>query len=245
MILSARFFKIKISKRASIFLLLTLALSNVYAQNSFVVKGVLIDKAANIRVALATITNLNTGAAVGTNDMGFFSITANIGDTILVEKQRYQDVKAVVQNTRDLVLYLNAATTLNEVVITGKTKKQALDEIKQDFKNKGSYYGGKPPLGLLLPFGGSPLTFLYELFGKTPKQAKRFNRMYKNEMQNGEVDLFFNKALINKHTGLTGAQLDEFMINYRPTFAQAKTWTSYDGIKWINDSYKKYKDSIN
>ena len=112
--------------------------------------------------------------------------------------------------------------------------------IQKDFKSKGSFYAGKPPL---LSYIFSPLTALYELFGRTPKNARRFNNMYVTEMQLSHVDQFFNKSIIKDNTGLEGKELENFMINYRPDYIKSKNWTEYDGIKWINDSYKKYLDT--
>ena len=107
-----------------------------------------------------------------------------------------------VTSLKDVIIHLTRETnTLNEVKVYGTTKKQELDAIKRDFKNKGSFYGGKPPL---LSYIFSPLTAIYELFGRTPKNARRFNKMYVTELQQSHVDRFFNKTTINANTGLEG-----------------------------------------
>lgn len=215
--------------------------SNVtFAQQEFLLNGVLFENGAKVRIALAEIKNKRSGFSSGSNDLGIFSIKANIGDTLLITKRNFSDLEVIVRTTKDLVVYLNKGTTLNEVVITGQTKKQALDELKRDYRDKGSFHGGKPPV---LSFLFTPLTAFYELFGKTPKQARRFNRMYQTEIQDSQVDQLFNKTTINQQTGLTGKELEDFLVNYRPTYEQAKNWNVYDGIKWINDSYKKYSDT--
>lgn len=214
--------------------------NKAFAQQNLMLTGVLFEHASKNRIALAEIKNKQSGFATGSNDIGLFTIKANIGDTLLVTKRNFNDLEVVVRDHKDLVLYLNKGTMLNEVMVTGQTKKQALDEIRKDFKGKGSFYGGKPPILSIL---GSPLTFFYELFGKTPKQARRFNKMYQTEMQDGQVDQLFNKTSINKQTGLTGKALEDFMVNYRPDYEQAKNWNTYDAIKWINYSYKKYSDT--
>jgi len=229
--------------RLIFYLLLILGIGITYqgfAQQDFQLTGVLFERGANIRIALAEVKNKRSGFSAGSNDMGIFSIKANVGDTLLVMKRNFNDLEVVVRNNKDLVLYLNRGTTLNEVVVTGQTKKQTLEELKKDYRDKGSFYGGKPPF---LSFLASPLTAIYELFGKTPRQARRFNRMYQTEMQDSHVDQLFNKITINQQTGLTGKELEDFLVNYRPTYEQAKNWNVYDGIKWINDSYKKYSDT--
>ena len=214
--------------------------TKVHAQQTFKLSGVVFERSVKVRVALAEVLNTRTGFAVGTNDMGFFTISAQIGDTLLVTKRNFELLETTVKDTQDLVLYLSKGNVLNEVTIIGQTKKSALTDIKKDFKGKGSFYAGKPPL---LSFLFSPLTAFYELFGKTPKQARRFNKMYQNEMQAAHVDQFFNQSLINQQTGLTGKALTDFLIHNRPSFEDAKNWSRYDGIKWISDRYKIYIDT--
>lgn len=214
--------------------------SKIFAQQEFTLHGVLVEKEANIRIALAEIKNKRSGFSTGSNDLGMFSIKAGIGDTLLIVKRNFNDLEVVVRENKDLILYLNKGTTLNEVVITGQTKKQSLEELKKDYRSRGSFYGGKPSV---LSFIFTPITAVYELFGKTPRQARRFGKMYQTEMNNILVDQLFNKALINQQTGLEGKALEDFLVNYRPNYEQVKNWTTYDAIKWINDSYKKYSDT--
>jgi len=216
------------------------AINTAFAQQNFTLTGVLFEHASKNRIALAEIKNKQSGFSTGSNDIGLFTIKANTGDTLLITKRNFSDLEVVVRDAKDLVLYLNKGTMLNEVTVTGQTKKQALDEIRKDYRGKGSFYGGKPPV---LSFLFTPLTAFYELFGKTPKQARRFNRMYQTEMQDSQVDQLFNKTTINQQTGLSGKELEDFLVNYRPTYEQARNWNVYDSVKWINESYKKYSDT--
>lgn len=210
------------------------------AQQEFQLKGVVMENGSNNRIALGEITNKRNKFVVGSNDLGIFQIRAAIGDTLLVVKRDFGDREIVVVSQQDLLVRMNR-TTLNTVNIYGQTRKEELNEIKQEFRNKGSFYAGKPPL---LSYLFTPLTALYELFGKTPKNAKRFNRYYNNEMQQSHIDGFFNEALIQKNTPLTGKALENFMLNYRPDYEKAKNWTSYDAIKHIRDSYAQYSDTL-
>jgi hypothetical protein len=231
-------------KRLSLYLLafplLLVMCPQLHAQD-FNLNGVIFAKDSKVRVALAEISNKRNKYSVGSNDIGLFNIKASVGDTLIVIKRGFNDLEVVVRSTKDMIIYLNRGITLNEVVINGESKKQALNDIKKDFKDKGSFYAGKPPF---LSFLFTPLTAIYELIGRTPKNARRFNNYYNTEVQQSHVDQFFNKSIINKNTGLTGKELDNFMINYRPDYELSKNWNSYDGLKWIADSYKKYTDTL-
>lgn len=207
----------------------------------FVMKGVVIEKGSNVRVALAAITNLRSKMGTTSNDIGMFQLNARIGDTLFIQKKNLNDQKVVVNTDGDLVVFLvRGSTMLAEVTVKGQTKKQEMEDIKRDLRHNGSFFAGKPPLILLNPLGGNPITFFYELFGKTPARARKFNRYYKKELSLIEVDKFFNKSLVLKNTTLTGKDLDKFLLDYYPTRSMTINWSNYDAVKYIKESAKKY-----
>lgn len=225
-----------------IFLLFFAAsISSVSAQQEFILKGAILEKGTKTRVATAQIINKRTGLSVLSSDFGLFQIKAVPGDSLLVIKTEYSDGVAVAQPGKDLIIYLDRGTTLKEVNITGQTKRQELNDIKRDFRNKGSFYQGKPPF---LSFLFKPLTAVYELLGRTPKNARRFGRYYETEMQQTLIDGFFNESIIQNNTDLKGETLEKYMLDYRPEYEKAKNWTEYDAIKYIRESYKKYTDTL-
>jgi len=218
-----------------------LHLGSVVSAQDFQLSGVVMEKGSTIRVALVEITNMRTKYAVGSNDLGIFQIKAQVGDTLYFVKHSYSDAEMVVLSNRDMIVYLDKGTTLNQVNITGQSKRAEMDDVKQDFRDKGSFFAGKPPL---LSYFFAPLTALYELFGRTPKNAKRFGKYYNNEVQQTQIDGYFNEDLIQKNTELRGKELEDFMLNYRPDYKKAQHWTEYDYVKYIRDSYKQYADTL-
>lgn len=211
----------------------------VFAQD-FIVNGVVFDRDNKQRLAAAEVKNFRNGYSVQTNELGLFNLKASLGDTLLFRKKGFDEQLKVVVSKADLLVYLNTGINLNTVEIRGERKITTLDAIRKDYKGKGSFYAGKPSF---LSFIFTPITAVYELFGRTPRNARRFNRYYVNEVQQTHVDQFFNRSLISRQTGLTGAALDTFMMNYRPEYEQTKNWTNYDGLKWIKESFKKYSDT--
>lgn len=206
-----------------------------------IIGGVVKDKDANARIVGAQVINQRSGDGVLTSSLGLFQIKAKIGDTLLVIKQGYSDFTAAVNTSDDMIINLNRDMTLKQVDIYGKTKKAELTDMKREYRNKGSFYQGKPPL---LSFLFKPLTAVYELFGRTPKNARRFGRYYETEMQQTFIDGLFNETLIKANTDLSGEQLEDFMLNYRPEYEKAQRWQQYDALKYIKDSYKKYTDTL-
>jgi len=229
----------------SILLLIILVQGLAVTAQDFVLKGVVIEKGSNVRIALASITNIRSKTGATSNDIGIFQLNARIGDTLFIQKRNLNEQKVVIETNDDLVVYLiRGSTMLDEVTVKGQTKKQEMENIKRDLKHNGSFYAGKPPLILLNPFGGNPITFFYELFGKTPTRARNFNRYYKKELSLIEVDKFFNKSLVSNNTSLTGKNLDKFLLDYYPTRSMTLNWSNYDAVKYIKESAKKYADTL-
>ncbi|RZL32286.1 MAG: hypothetical protein EOO96_14410 [Pedobacter sp.] len=224
-----------------IILCISAASFSVNAQE-FILKGVVFEKGANARVALANIQNQRTKIGVTSNDLGMFQIKAAVGDTLLIAKTYLNDQRIIVHGTQDILIYLvRSSTMLNEVTIIGNTKKQDLADIKREFQNKGVYNGGKSSF---LSAVFNPLNGLYNLVGKDPKNARRFSRYADNEIKQSQIDVYFNPSIIKNNTTLRGDTLENYMINYRPDFQKAQHWNSYDYIKYIKESSKKYTDTL-
>ena len=218
------------------------SVSSVSAQSTAgIIRGVIMERGTTNRLVSAGIYNKRTKGGVESKSFGIFEIGANVGDTLVVYKEEYADAEVVVLNQKDLVIYLNRGTNLREVKITVQSKKEALNDIKQDFRDKGTFHEGKPPF---LSYIFSPLTAIYELFGKTPKNARRFGKYAATELQQSEIDGVFNETMVKKYTPLQGKDLDYFMINYRPDYNKARKWAEYDSIKYIRDAYQKYTEDL-
>ena len=232
-------------KARYLFLLLLLPIICLcYSANAqdFIVKGVVLEKGANVRVAIANITNIRNRIGVTSNDLGMFQIRASVGDTLLIDKANMNDQRIVITNHQDILIYLVRGTTmLNEVTVIGNTKKSDLAEIKKEFQNKGVYNGGKSSF---LSAIFNPLNGLYNLVGRDPKNARRFGRYADNEIKQSQIDVYFNPTIIKNNTELRGDTLEKYMVDYRPEFQKAQYWNSYDYIKYIKESSKKFTDTL-
>lgn len=232
-------------KARYLFVLLLFPLTCLYYSakaQDFIVKGVVFEKGANVRIAIANITNVRNGIGVTSNDLGMFQIRASVGDTLLIDKANMNDQRIVIIGHQDILIYLVRGTTmLNEVTVIGNTKKADLAEIKKEFQNKGVYNGGKSSF---LSAIFNPLNGLYNLVGRDPKNARRFGRYADNEIKQSQIDVYFNPTIIKNNTELRGDTLEKYMVDYRPEFQKAQYWNSYDYIKYIKESSKKFTDTL-
>jgi len=205
-----------------------------------VVQGLVMEKSGVSRIASVSVVNLKTGARVLSNELGLFQIAATSGDTLLLSKSGYTDILKPLLSMTDLVLQMQKVIELEEVKITGQSKKEELDEFKDQYRKKGSFYGGKPPL---LAYVFQPVTALYELLGKTPNQARRFNLFYLKELEQTEIDRRFNAVAVGRITGLSDEDLKNFMVIYRPGYESLSRMDEYALINYVKSSLENFNKS--
>ena len=215
------------------------AIKPVVAQQSSV-QGLIMERSGASRIAGVYILNKKTGISTFSNELGLFRIAASVGDTLSISKSDYSDLFLPLLELSDKVLMLQPVISLSEVKVLGQSKKQELDEVRNQYRKKGSYYAGKPPL---LAYFFRPLTALYELIGKTPAQARRFNAYYTKELQESEIDRRFSAYAITKVTGLEGNDLKNFMILYRPDYQNVAKFDEYAMINYIKKSHQLFNDA--
>lgn len=205
-----------------------------------IIKGAVFEKGSQNRVSNAKISNSARQRSAQTDGLGVFTIEAGIGDTIKVSKDGYTEQTIIVSSLKDILIQLAKPILLSEVRVTGQTKKQELDEVKKQYRKKGSYYSGKPPV---LAYIFTPLTALYELVGKTPGQARRFNSYYSREVQESEIDRRFNAVTVRGLTSYEGKDLSNFLQIYRPQYQAIAGWADYDLVNYIRKSVLAFESA--
>jgi hypothetical protein len=230
--------------RSIIAFIIILFFASFYAAaQQTVIKGVVYKSLSSERISEVFITNLRTKGVAISDARGNFSIDAGITDTLQFIKKGFTPQQQQV-SSYGMVVYMQPVVQLAEVQIYGQTKKQELSGILNDYRSKGLYFDGKPPATIFLPFGGSPLTGLHELFSKDARNMRRFAAFTKNELEATEVDKRYNKPFVTKAIGLTendSTTVIKFMEYYRPSFDQLKAWGDYDLIKSIRKEYEYFK----
>src|SRR5882757_4926624 len=146
--------------RFSLLLIACLCSALIASAQEFTLKGVTSKKSTLERMGQVLIKNLKTNSLMISDDLGWFSIKASAGDTLLFTKDEFTPQKIVVLNNSDMPVYMQPVIRLKEVTVLGQTKKQELNEIMSDYRKQGTFYNGKPPV---LSFLSNPLTGIYEL----------------------------------------------------------------------------------
>lgn len=222
-------------------LVLLLACSNTFAQSSKILEGVLFRKGTATRISNASILNKRARYSVLSNNLGTFTLVAMPGDTLQISHPEYLSQELIVSNQTTLVIHLQPVILLKEAIVKGESPQQRLAEAEASFRKKGIYYKGKPPLKLLLPFGGSPATFFYELLSKDGRRARRFGEFAQSEADYYEVAARFNDYNIRRITSISDEELPDFKSAYWPSAEQMRNWNEFDLLHYIKTSYIKFK----
>lgn len=215
------------------------SLSILAQQTSY--NGAILDFDDSKRITGAVIKNLRTNESVHSNTMGLFSIHAIAGDTVQISKSDYITSKTVVKANEDLIVRMHSSFQLKEVNVYGQSKKDQLEDVMEDFRKKGDYYNGKkpPPLAYVL----SPVSALYSLFGKTPKNARKFQSYMNAEIEESLIDRKFTIQLVQSITNLNDKDLKNFMSLYRPSYREVENWNDYDAQVYIKSAFERFEES--
>jgi hypothetical protein len=217
--------------------------SFTFAQQALNIRGIVFKKSSSERISQALVTDLKTQTLMMSDELGGFNIKASAGDTLLLTKNDYTPQKIVVLSNSDLIVYLQPVIALNQVTIREQSQKQELKEVMKEYNSEGIYNDGKS-----LPFWqfvNSPLTGLYNLFGKTPAQARHFAEFAKGEQEANIVDKRYTKELVKSITKLQDDELDKFMVTYRPSYEDMKEWNDYQLIQYIKKEFAYYQKNKN
>lgn len=195
------------------------------------------------KVNEALLRNLTTKISTTPNHLGLFKINASIGDSIEITYKEMPRKTILVTSYENITVYLDRTILLEEVIINSSLdKKTNLKQIAAEYSNRKSiYFGGKPPITLLSPFGGSPITFFRELLGKDGKRVRRFNTYINQQLKNDEIDARFNKQVIRKVIPLKNEELERFNATYRPDVNELKKWSDYELYDYIKRSHEDFK----
>ena len=210
------------------------------SQTTKSITGITYNNKTSGRVAQVIVTNLQHRQVVFSNDLGVFTINAAPTDTLLFSKPGFSEQRLVVKEQLQILVYLVQSQLLEEVVVKGKTRKQEQQETMDVYRSKGIYYDGKPPALAIL---SSPLTGLYELFGKEPGRARHFAKQMKLENQQTEVNKRYTVDLVKRVTKLPDDEVQKFMLAFSPPYPEVLKWNDYEVIQFINRSLAGYNKS--
>jgi hypothetical protein len=208
--------------------------------------GYLRDSVTHEPIALASVTNLNTGTTVVTGVTGRFRIDvaenhvlsfAAVGyyfDTIHFNKQ------FLLSDTISLYL-APLAHNLGNVTVTGKgMNRYQLDSMERREEFLRAIVSYKIP-AISQANSGAGIALNLDRFSKREKTKRRaFDFFESNEVQ-AYINYRFSSVIVAKYSNLKGDELRDFMQQYRPSNDWLrKNASEEDVMYYINDKLKLY-----
>lgn len=211
-----------------------------YPQSPQSIRGIVLNAQSGIRLGSVLVKNLRSGSLGKTNDHGEFNISVKLGDTLFLYRESYADGRIIVEDFRDKVIQLQPSNSLAEVVVKATSLHRDLQEVEDGYVSKGIFYQGKPPIALLSPFGGNPLTFFYELTSKDALQGRRFAKYSTREQEHAEISKRYNDKVIRSLVPVDEKDLSTFKESYKPTITQIREWKDVELYDYIKKSYREF-----
>ena len=162
-----------------------------------------------------------------TDSLGKYNLTVSEKDSVSFIYHSKPTQKFVVKDIPDpsrfnIALHITVKgkyTTLKEVVVHTRSYRQDSLENRNEYADVFGFH--KPTLSTSIVAGvvGADVDELINIFRfKRNKRLKAFQNRLEMEEQEKYINYRFRKILVKRVTQLDGAELDTFMIRYRPTY---------------------------
>jgi hypothetical protein len=201
-------------------------------------QGIIFKQETSIRLGSVQVINVKTSIRTQSSIYGEFNIKAVAGDTLLFSGTGYENKKIIVSDFKDQIIYLKPFTELSEVVIRANSVQKDLAETQKVYRSKGVFYTGNPHYYYLFL---KPMTFIYENFKSEVKNARKFRKYTKKELEYYEIAKRFNDSTITQNVPITKNEMIAFKATYTPQLEQYLSLNDYDLINYIKDSYVAFK----
>ena len=195
------------------------------------VKGIVGDRATRLMLKSVDVYNLTNKQRTSTNDKGEFSIKAQVNQILVFTQPGYASDTLLLVDTKNIKRYLTFGDyLLNTVEVSAK---------KFDFKTQYAdvYRDAKVfDLSANKPLGFSPSRY----FSKKGKSARKLKRKLELEDVERKIDYRFNETAVKAITPLKGAELEYFMVLYRPSLKALDKMDEEVFKFYLMDSFKEF-----
>jgi hypothetical protein len=241
---------LKYVRIALIMLLFTLGCrTKVYCQLYFAedmvsIKGRVIDRISNEAVGYAQVLNLRVRGGTMADALGNFSIQADPSDTLTFKSISYKDLRLPVSEIiasgkeNAIVKMAPVRILIGEVEVEGNAPKVNMTGIKPQkyvpvsVELRSDYFASKPKI-LTAIF--RPLSFLSYKLSKSEKEKRLALAAIRSERDWQILSLVYNKDVIQRISGLSGAELEDFMLYCNAFNGLPVNATNYDVEKRIKE----------
>ncbi len=243
-----------------VFLIAFLCTAIALAQDDAEIRGTVLNDATDEPLENVNIVNLNSVKGASSDQDGKFIIRASVNDTLYFSYLGFKSIRVRVTNDwlkfgEIKVKMTELGIALEEVVIrpvelTGYVEVDArLIPVYDNYRYRISglstgYEGGKTKPGAVNSVLSSifnPADFLYNIFGKRPKQMRKLRQMKEDDAIRNLLATKYDRETLMAVLQLERVDLDEIVnrCNYSEGFI--RTASDLQILDAISECYEEYK----
>lgn len=231
-----------------------------FAQEEAMINGTVLNDATDKPLENVNIVNLNTVKGASTDQNGKFAIRASVNDTLYFSYLGFKSIRVRVTNDwlkfgEIKVKMTELGIALEEVIVrpvqlTGYVEVDArLIPVYDNYRYRISglstgYEGGKSKPGAVnsvLSAIFNPADFLYNVFGKRPKQMRKLRQMKEDDQIRNLLASKYDRETLMAVLQLERVDIDEIVnrCNYSEDFI--RTASDLQILDAISECYEEYK----
>lgn len=228
--------------------------------NPSTINGKVLNASNNVVLENVHVVNLNSVKGTLTNEDGNFMIKATVNDTIYFSYLGFKSIRVRVTNDwmkfgEIKIKMTELSIALEEVVVkpvelTGYIEVDAkLIPIYDDQRYRiagigGGYEGGQGQPGAVtkvLSAIFNPADFLYNIFGKRPKQMKKLRKMKDDDEIRNLLQSKYDRETLMAVLQLEKIDIDEILNNCSYSKSFIRTANDLQILDAISECYEQYR----
>jgi len=234
-------------KRYIILILLVSGSLAGFGQLQVQVRGKVFDMTQQIPLVSVSVQSTG-GTGTVTDSLGRYTIYARESDSIwfsYLGKGTPKYPVAAIPNQQNFEISLHVNVTELKTIMV-KPRNYHLDSIANREEYAKVFNYKKPGLGIVHPNTqnaavGVDLDQLVDVFNfKKNRRMANFRDRLMAEEKDKYIEHRFSRALVIRLTQLKGADLDTFMVRYKPDLVLVENATDYELQSYIKQCYDKY-----
>jgi hypothetical protein len=247
-------------KKALILLFLIITPLCLWAQEGEIINGVVLNDATDSALENVNIVNLNQVIGTTSDPEGKFDLRAAVNDTLYFSYLGFKSIR--VRVTNDWMKYGEVKIKMTElgialeqvelkpVQLTGYVEVDAkLIPIYDNYRYRiagfsGGYEGGKSQPGAVSKVLSSifnPADFLYNVFGKRPKQMRKLRQMKENDEIRNLLQSKFDRETLMAVLQLERVDIGEILNNCSYSSDFINTANDLQILDAISECYEEYR----
>jgi hypothetical protein len=208
------------------------------------VQGFVVDKDTKLRLAKVYIYNSSADEGFYNNTKGEFTTNVKPGDTLFAALSGHAMDTVVYRGQSAIVFQLRSlGIRLKEVSIYGraKTPQELYKSRLQEYKYKLDKGSSKDLLNLGPGGVGLGIDAIYNLLSREGKNARQLQKILEKDYKEQVIDYRYRPDYVMGLIDIKEADLQDFMLQYRPTYQFVLSASEYQFIQFIKNSYASYK----